>query len=468
MMPTKQKAKTLLKSRSRWTRRVLTLSVFTAVFALFHRPILTEFARALVASNDLQLDDHILIWSGDQCYDVAAELFHRNPDRRILMVNSYPNRLEQMGLVDSERSRFHKELTNRSVPDASQVAIDGVARDDWESGELLSRWLKENPQVTVAILSDEFQSAQLMTKLRRVLGSEAKRITIYALKDRRFNSSNWWKSHPGRRACALSWISRIDSYVRGVPEKRLNKAWDPEEYERELNDSVNNLGTTPNREKPIGWLPSLAGWLDIGQAPKKVNHVLVLPGDQTTRPFVAAALVNAGLADDILVPQNFPSPQETDGIAEPTHEIIRKTLKVRGIPDHKIIILPGYSDRTVDDARVAADFLQANPDDRVAVVTSFYHLRRTRLTFRHVFGNEFDRFDFVAAPADEFNSEDWWKTQAGTFLITAEFLKLGLYWLQYGTGLYWCCAGLLFLAITAGATWRLFRKKASSLSVKAT
>jgi len=347
--------------------------------------------------------------------------------------------------VQSERAKFQQELHLRQIPLASQEVIEGAARDDWEAGKFLLTWLNDHPQKTVAVLCEEFQSGQISTKLHRILKTEMKRVTVHALTDRRFGADNWWKTRAGCRRCVLAWINRIDTWCRGVPSERLNSGWSPDEYERQLSELHTNSGIVLDQRKRSGWLPSIAEWLDRGEPPAKVDHILLLPGDETVRPFVAAALVKTGFANDVLVPRNFPTPQEADGLTDPTHEVTRKVLLARGVPDDKIIILPGHSDSTFGDARVATAFLRKNPHETFAVVTSFYHIRRAKIAFRSIHHNEFDRFLFVAAPSDGFSAENWWTSQAGTFLIAAEFLKLGLYWIQYGSGIYWILTILIAL-----------------------
>ncbi len=188
-------------------------------------------------------------------------------------------------------------------------------------------------------------------------------------------------------------------------------------------------------------LPGVAGWLNVGQRPACVDHVLVLPGDENTRPAVAAALVNVGLGRDILVPETRVSHDERDGVQQANAEIIRAVLRHRGIPEERIVTLRGASGSTYDDVRALARFLEDSGPGRVAVVTSGFHTRRTRFTLDHVLGSQADQIVVIAAPYPGFVENNWWRSGEGFRLIIDENIKLALYLLRYGSLTPWIVAG---------------------------
>lgn len=439
----------------------LVLVILLAVLGFVHRWGLSNLAQGLVVSEQISLQDHVLLWGwADSCFDIAAQLFRENPARRVLMVERQPDRLQQLGILETDEYLFHKELSARDVPSSSQEMIPGKAQDSRAGCAQLLLWLKNHPDETIVVLCDEFQSRRMSLQLSRRLGSEAARVTVHGLADRRFGTNNWWTTRRGIRAFTLSWIRLFETWQRGGSTETPDCSWDPDDYEQELQEWAANPQLISARPQPTSWLGALGNWLDVGETPSIVDHVLVLPGDQNTRPFAAAAFINAHLARDVLIPQNFPSPQQQDGIGIPTHEVTRKVLLARGVSGEQIVILSGCSDKTIDDARVAATLLKSDAESHVAVITNFYHTRRTRLAFRHVFGRDIHRFAFISVPAEKFNSANWWKTEEGTFTIVSEFAKLGLYWFQYDDGFYWgWCgfAGFAALAILRRRSRRLLR-----------
>lgn len=179
-------------------------------------------------------------------------------------------------------------------------------------------------------------------------------------------------------------------------------------------------------------LPPLACFLDVSETPRKVDYVMVLGGGCDTRPFVAAALVNAGLARQVLLPEVKLPPDAQDGITLPEHVITRRVLVARGVPDEAIVVLPGECASTFDEAQVLAKFLDTEPQSSVAVVTTSYHTRRCRWIFqKKIAAEQFARIHFVAAPTDGFDETNWWHFELGCVTYLNECIKLGYYRIRY-------------------------------------
>ena len=206
-------------------------------------------------------------------------------------------------------------------------------------------------------------------------------------------------------------------------------------------------------------LPCIAGWLDVGTAPKSVDYVLALPGNPEHRPFVAAALINAGFAKRALIVRNELSPDVEDGIIPPTWEITKRIYLVRGVPEEKIVVLDGQSDSTLADMEILADFLIEHPQARVAIVTSAFHTRRARWTIGRHLGNAMQRVSIISAPNPGFLADEWWKTEAGAFCVIAENAKLVVYWFLYGSGLSWMAGGILATVVLVARRRRRRRRQ---------
>lgn len=173
-------------------------------------------------------------------------------------------------------------------------------------------------------------------------------------------------------------------------------------------------------------LLSAAGrWLNVSSALiEPVDDVLVLGGDASTRPFVASGILRAGLARRILIPQVAGSLEVRDGVMPPHHEIVREVLLQSGVRAEAIAFLPAVVDSTDREAQSLADFLELHPDRRVAVVTSDFHTRRTRVLFSRVCRAHAARLRFIGAPTDGFNASNWWRFEMGFILYINEYVKL--------------------------------------------
>jgi uncharacterized SAM-binding protein YcdF (DUF218 family) len=172
------------------------------------------------------------------------------------------------------------------------------------------------------------------------------------------------------------------------------------------------------------WLPAVARFLDVTQPPEKVDAVLVLGGRVTARPFVGAALVKRGYAERVLLAALKPPYKAKEGFAIAEHEIARKVLLNRGVRPEQIEILPGEANSTEDEAIALARYLDQHPQARIAVVTDDHHTRRARLLIARAVGDRISQVIFVAAPTEEYDTDNWWQSEQGTAAYTTEYLKL--------------------------------------------
>lgn len=198
------------------------------------------------------------------------------------------------------------------------------------------------------------------------------------------------------------------------------------------------------------WLPGIGKWLDVGEPPRRVDYVMSLPGDEGYRPFVAAAMINLGLARSALIVQNEASPAELDGVVLPTSEIIRRVYQHCGIGDDNLIVLSGKTVSTAGDIDALANFLKEHPQRTVAIVTSDYHTRRSRWTFHRQLGSVANQIVIVSAPNGEFDFQNWWRIEDGFLQVIMEYIKLAAYLVVYGRVAWWLGAGIVVLLL-----WRV-------------
>jgi len=158
--------------------------------------------------------------------------------------------------------------------------------------------------------------------------------------------------------------------------------------------------------------------------PEPVDYVMVLGGGANTRPFVAAQIVRAGLAKGVLVPRFEESDEVRDGLVPAEHEIIRQVVLRSGVPADSVVLLDSVVDSTASEAKCLAGFLDEHPDARVAVVTSDFHTRRTRMLFACACHAHTGNLCIVGAPTDGFDASNWWRDESGVVQYLNEFLKL--------------------------------------------
>ena len=196
----------------------------------------------------------------------------------------------------------------------------------------------------------------------------------------------------------------------------------------------------------VGWfargaiLPAAGRWLNVGGLPERADFVMLLTGDENTRPFAAAALVKTGWAPRLL----FAQAKNSFGIDEhderSCNEIIRRIMQQQGVPDDDFIALPGAAATTFDEAHALAAYLADHPAKRVLIVTNENHTRRARWVFSQVLPASV-QIAMIGVPSDEFSLGEWWRTDKGSLQVPGEYLKFAFYWLCYRNA--WLFAGVL-------------------------
>jgi uncharacterized SAM-binding protein YcdF (DUF218 family) len=173
---------------------------------------------------------------------------------------------------------------------------------------------------------------------------------------------------------------------------------------------------------------SYAGeWLSAGDRPQKADAILVLGGGYA-RPFQAADLYRRGFARKIYVsvPARGDEYRLLDeaGVAFPREEeVVRQVLQKKGVPASAIEYFGKDSISTAAEAQ-AARALFGKGVPRLLVVTSPYHLRRTRMTFSDALPAADIRV--IATSYDPF-PQAWWKDQSAARHVLLELAKITFY-----------------------------------------
>ncbi|MGB9919716.1 MAG: YdcF family protein [Moorellales bacterium] len=178
--------------------------------------------------------------------------------------------------------------------------------------------------------------------------------------------------------------------------------------------------------RPGWWLPGVARWLvaeDRVLAPADV--IIVLSGERGERVETAVRLYRKGLAPRLLL---------TGGPVEwnvPAADIMAWQAESLGVPSQDIV-LERRATSTYENAVYSLEILKERGWRSAIVVTSPYHLRRTRFIFERVFAEEGMRLSFYGAEDPWLAPESWWRQDRGLEAVGMEYLKLAAYYLRYG------------------------------------
>jgi hypothetical protein len=218
-------------SRRRWAAIAIVLVVL-----VLHTPILRALAWPLIVHEPSQNARFLCLRGGEHCVDGddafprAADWYHADPARRILVLDSPPSRLVEAGILPSLERRCRTELGRQGVPDEAIQRVPGTSCDDWDNALLLGDWLREHPGERISLLCSRFGGARLRCILdKTVERSAAARIRISAPPIPQGYEVNWWRSRWGIKDFMYAWLSLIYAWCEG--EQRVpHQSWSISDY----------------------------------------------------------------------------------------------------------------------------------------------------------------------------------------------------------------------------------------------
>lgn len=153
--------------------------------------------------------------------------------------------------------------------------------------------------------------------------------------------------------------------------------------------------------------------------------ILVMNGDVHVRPFRAADLYRQGVAPIVGVTEVEMSPAVQLGVYPSTTTATIQVLRRRGVPPHAIRVLPvpGGAASTTEEALALRHYAERHSLRRVTIVTTSYHTRRTRWTFRRVFRGRPVEIRLASVEDDRFTMVNWWRSEVGLISVFQEYIK---------------------------------------------
>jgi hypothetical protein len=225
------------KQRRRWLRFLILLAAVAGLWWA-HGPVLRSVGGLLVSDEPVGQYQYVGLCGrdsgpdGDRAYDAAAALFRQHPSCHILVIQTAALRLVETGILASLATLSRRELAARGVPAHTLVATSRDGGDDWATARALRVWLSDHPTDSIVLLCARFRSAYLRHALSAVLdSSQAARVRLHALRDRRCDETDWWKSRTGYKAFGMECLRHLHTWCvgGGHPMPPLQSA---DDYER--------------------------------------------------------------------------------------------------------------------------------------------------------------------------------------------------------------------------------------------
>lgn len=187
------------------------------------------------------------------------------------------------------------------------------------------------------------------------------------------------------------------------------------------------------------WAALLAFGLQVPPDCRAADAILVLAGSDrfVERARAAAARFRAGAAPVVLLTDD--GGRAGWSAAEQRNpryvELAARELARDGVPAARIRVVPGpAAGGTMQEARLVRAYARGHGLRSLLVVTSGYHARRARWTYRQVFRRTGVATRLCPAPPgpDGPAPLTWWLRPAGWRLVAGEYVKLLGYRLRYG------------------------------------
>ncbi|MFV0444363.1 MAG: YdcF family protein [Planctomycetaceae bacterium] len=164
----------------------------------------------------------------------------------------------------------------------------------------------------------------------------------------------------------------------------------------------------------------------------RVDVVYILGGGAETRPLVTSAILQAGLAERVLIPDPAPLPGTSASIPREA-ELIRGMLASEGVDETIVDVLPLKEMSTAGEMEALREYVLSRSIQSVAVVTDEYHTRRCRRLLERTVGIDSGvRIALVSCPTDGFDVENWWQCEAGLTAYLLESAKLAREYINSG------------------------------------
>jgi len=169
------------------------------------------------------------------------------------------------------------------------------------------------------------------------------------------------------------------------------------------------------------WLREIARRWIVDEAPAKADAIIVL-ANGTDRAKTAARLYREGYAPLVLLSDARASEADPSTVNRWTSVLFHD-----GVPRRAIGTLPGFAQRTLDEAANLRRWSAAHHPRTVIIVTDAWHTRRSQWLFTSALKGTNVELITVAAPPSAYQLDSWWTNTGAKRFFYSEILKYAYY-----------------------------------------
>lgn len=165
----------------------------------FHSVILIAMAKWLDVGQRPRSADYVMVLPGgpDRRPFVAASMIKRGLANGVLTAETETSAANDEGLYPTPDDVMRRILRTRGVHDDQIHVLPGHSESTWTDAQALAKFMKKNPQVTVAIVTDGYHTRRSRWVFQRVLGSDAERVYFVSAPLDTVSTEEWWKTEDG-------------------------------------------------------------------------------------------------------------------------------------------------------------------------------------------------------------------------------------------------------------------------------
>jgi uncharacterized SAM-binding protein YcdF (DUF218 family) len=179
-------------------------------------------------------------------------------------------------------------------------------------------------------------------------------------------------------------------------------------------------------------LRALGRWLVVADPLEKAAAVVVLSGSMPFRAMEGAALYRESWAPEVWLTRHETAIADAaltrlgiEVVRE--YEYSRQVLVKSGVPPEAIRLLDDGIVNTVDEVKLINRELERIGADRVIIVTSRFHTRRVRATWRALVGNA-TKAMVRPAREDQHDPDRWWSSTRDVLSVSRELFAMVNVW----------------------------------------
>jgi uncharacterized SAM-binding protein YcdF (DUF218 family) len=156
---------------------------------LFHRPILTEYARLFRIDNPAPCDVIVMLLGGPESRPrKAAELYHEGLANKIYLCSGTP---PGPGLL-SEAIDAGRQMVRNGVPASAITLVQSPVASTRDEAMALLTVAKANGWKRLTVVTTSFHTRRALWVFHRVFARSGIEVRVAAAEDPSFNEQNWW------------------------------------------------------------------------------------------------------------------------------------------------------------------------------------------------------------------------------------------------------------------------------------